>query len=184
MPEIRPSRFRFRPLCGAAAVALALASAGLAGCRDSGQDQLFAISGRLFEFNYRLGIATYVITLNPLRAPADDQVAVVSFENPAGGEPLVVNQKIWPKLPHVTLTSPPLSCVVKDRPYAVSIRIEDAGGTLLQSMETTVTSTLDQTILPDEPLVTGPVYELNPDMAGHPNGKLPGAPRPDCPKAA
>ncbi|MEI9406222.1 hypothetical protein [Mesorhizobium argentiipisi] len=155
----------------------------LGACRDTGNDQLFAISGKLFEFNYRLAIATYVITLKPLRPIADGQVAVVSFQNPAGGEPLVVNQKIWPKLPHITLTSPPLSCVVKDKPYKISIRIEDASGTLLQSIDTTMTSSEDQTMLPDRPLVIGPKYELNPDLAGHPDGKLPDEQKPDCSKA-
>ena len=83
----------------------------------------------------------------------------------------------------MTLESPPLTCVVKDRPYAVSIRIEDADGTVLQTIETTMTSSLDQSILPDRPLVVGPVYTLNPDLAGHPDGKLPGEPKPACPKA-
>ena len=62
-------------LIGAALVA----AATLGACRDSGKEQLFAISGKLFEFNYRLGIATYVITLNPLRPVGEGQVAVVSF---------------------------------------------------------------------------------------------------------
>jgi len=164
--------------------AAVIASLALGACRDTGKDQLFAISGKLFEFNYRLGIATYVITLKPLRPMVDGQVAVVNFQNPAGGDPLVVNQKIWPKLPHITLTSPPLACVVKDKPYAVSIRIEDSGGALLQSIDTTMTSSEDQTMLPDRPLVIGPNYELNPDLAGHPDGKLPDEARPDCSKAA
>lgn len=161
-----------------------IAAIALGACRDTGKDQLFAISGKLFEFNYRLAIATYVVTLKPLRPMVDGQVAVVSFQNPAGGDPLIVNQKIWPKLPHITLTSPPLTCVVKDKPYAVSIRIEDAGGTLLQSIETTMTSSEDQTMLPDRPLVIGPKYELNPELAGHADGKLPGAQKPDCSKAS
>lgn len=165
-------------------VAALFAVAALGACRDSGKDQLFAISGKLFEFNYRLGIATYVITLNPLRPVGEGQVAVVSFQNPAGGDPIIVTQKIWPKLQHVTLTSPPLTCVVKDKPYTVSIRIEDRSGKLLQSFETTLTSSLDQSVLPDRPLVVGPVYELNKDLAGHVDGKLPGEPKPSCPKAA
>jgi len=38
-------------------------------------------------------------------------------------------------------------------------------------------------MLPDRPLVIGPKYELNPDLAGHPDGKLPDAQKPDCSKA-
>ncbi|UCI07773.1 hypothetical protein [Mesorhizobium sp. B1-1-8] len=174
-----PSKFTRSTVLGAALIAATV----LGACRDTGKDQLFAISGKLFEFNYRLAIATYVITLKPLRPVGEGQVAVVNFQNPAGGDPLIVNQKIWPKLPHITLTSPPLTCVVKDKPYAVSIRIQDAGGAVLQSIETTMTSSEDQSILPDRPLVIGPNYELNKDLAGHPDGRLPGEPKPDCSKA-
>ena len=54
----------------------------------------------------------------------------------------------------------------------MEIRIEDKDGDLRQSFDITMTSSLDQSILPDRPLVIGPVYELNPDMVGHPDGKL------------
>lgn len=148
---------------------LLLASAA---CRDSGKEsEFFAISGKLFVFNYRVATATYMVVLKPLQPMDGDQTAVASFEDPAGGEPIVVRQKVWPQLDKVTLESPPLQCVKKDRPYHVSIRIED-GGALKQLIETTMKSSEDQSILPDEPLVVGPVYTPNPDLAGHPGGKL------------
>jgi hypothetical protein len=165
-----------------ALIGLFLAAGALGACRDQGgEGEYFAISGKLFEFNYRLAKATYIVTLNPLQPMDGSQVAVVSFENPAGGDPLVIEQKIWPKLPHITLESPPLTCVVKDKPYAVSIRIQGADGSVLQTLDTTITSSLDQSILPDRALVVGPVYELNEDLAGHPDGRLPGQAKPDCP---
>lgn len=166
-------------VAGAAMLAAALA---LGACRDTGKGALYEVSGRLFEFNYRLARATYVVTLNPLRPVGEGNVAVVDFENPAGGAPLVVEQKIWPKLPHVTLTSPPLTCVVKDRPYAVAIHIKDKDGVVLQELKTTLVSSQDQTDMPDAPLVLGTVYELNPALAGHPDGRLPDKPKPVCPK--
>ena len=167
----------------AALAALLGAVLALGACRDTGEGALYEVSGRLFEFNYRLARATYVVTLKPLQPVGEGNVAVVDFENPTGGEPLVVTQKIWPKLPHVTLVSPPLTCVVKDRPYEVAIRIEDGDGRVLQELRTTLVSSQDQTDLPDAPLVTGPRYVLNPELAGHPDGRLPGKPKPDCPAA-
>lgn len=164
------------------AAAVLCAALALAACRDSGEGALYEISGRLFEFNYRLARATYVITLNPLRPVGDGNVAVVDFENPAGGDPLVVTQQIWPKLPHVTLISPPLTCVVKDKPYAVAIRIKDKDGAVLQELKTTLVSTQNQSDLPDAPLVTGSRYVLNPALADHPDGRLPNKPKPDCPE--
>lgn len=147
--------------------------ATIAGCRDSGgEGDYFRVSGKLFEFNYRLGIATYVITLDALKPFDEGHLAVVDFEDPSGGAPIELRQKLWPKLPHQTLTSPPLSCVMRDRPYAVAIRIEDSEASVMQTIELTMTSNLDQSILPDRPLVIGPVYDLNPDMVGHPDGKL------------
>lgn len=160
-----------------------LAAMMLGACSQSEEGQYFEVSGRLFEFNYRLARATYVVTLNPLRPMEDGQVAVASFENPAGGAPFVVKQPVWPKMRHITLTSPALTCVVKDKPYGVSIRIEDPNGKLLQALQTTLISSEDQSVLPDRPLVTGPVYELNPELKDHPDGRLPGAEKPVCPKA-
>lgn len=157
----------------------------LGACRDSGgEGEYFQISGKLFVFNYRVATATYLVNLTALQPMREGEIAVASFEDPAGGAPIVVRQKIWPKLAKTTIESPPLRCVVKDRPYAVSIRIEGGDGKQMQLIETTMTSSEDQTLLPDEPLVVGPVYTPNPDLAGHPDGKLPGGNGFACPSGA
>ncbi|TIM44632.1 hypothetical protein [Mesorhizobium sp.] len=166
--------------------AMLVATATLRACRDTGKDgegRLFEISGRLVVFNYRLARATFVVTLRPLQPMGEGQAAVASFQNPAGGEPLIVEQKVWPKLGKVSLESPALSCIVKDKPYAISISIKDAYGAILQKIDTTLMSTQDQSVLPDRPLVIEQLYTPNPELAGHPDGKLPGAPKPDCSKA-
>jgi hypothetical protein len=158
------------------------AGLALAACRDTGEDgEHFRIDGKLFIFNYRVATATYLVNIVPVGPPGDGQTAVASFENPAGGEPIVVRQKIRPRLAKTTIESPPLTCVVKDRPYAVSIRIEGADGAVLQTIDTTMMSSEDQTILPDRPLVVGPVYTPNPELVGRPDGKLPSADAPRCP---
>lgn len=170
----RPARQVLTPLLLLVAV--------LCGCRDTGgPGDYFEISGRLFSFNYRVATAVYVVTLRPLQPMQRGQVVVATFENPAGGAPIVVEQKVWPNLDKVTIESPPLECVVKDRPYAVSLVVRSGAGEALQKLETTITSNLDQSILPDRPLVIGPVYELNPDLAEHPDGKLPEGDGVECP---
>ncbi|MFI0848810.1 hypothetical protein [Mesorhizobium sp. IMUNJ 23232] len=166
-------------------VVLLAAGLAVASCRDSGgEGEYYRLDGKIFVFNYRIATATYLVNIAPVKPPEEGETAVVSFEDPAGGAPIVVREKIWPKLAKTTITSPPLRCVVKDRPYAVSIRIEDVGGTVKQTIETTITSSEDQDILPDRPLVVGPLYEPNPELAGHPDGKLPGADKPPCPARA
>ncbi len=154
---------------------------GIASCRESaGPGEYFHIAGKLFVFNYRVATATYLVRLAPL-APVDDgQTAVANFEDPAGGDDIVVKQKIWPKSEKTTIESPPLRCVVKDKPYKVTIRIQAADGTVRQTIETTMTSSEDQSILPDKPLVVGPVYTPNPELAGSPSGKLPNLEKAPC----
>lgn len=166
-----------------AAVLLMLLGTAIGGCRETGgEGEFFKVSGKLFVFNYRVATATYLVVLQPLRPMDGSQTAVASFENPAGGSAIVVRQKVWPQLDKLTLQSPPLQCVKKDRPYAVSIRIEDADGALKQTIETTMASSEDQSILPDRPLVVGPLYTPNPELAGHPGGKLENDPqKPKCP---
>lgn len=151
----------------------------LGACRDTGQ--LFEVTGRLVVFNYRVATVTYLVTLKPIQPIGEGQAAVASFENPAGGAPLVVRQKLFAGHQKVTIESPPLECVVKDRPYKVSIRIEGADGVLLQDIETTMVSSQDESMLPDRPLVVGPGYDPNPELAGHPDGKLPGGRGVTCP---
>ncbi|ESY83645.1 hypothetical protein X740_01180 [Mesorhizobium sp. LNHC221B00] len=166
--------------------AMLIAAVALGACRDTGKDgegKLFEVSGKIFVFNYRLARATYVVTLRPLQPIGEGQVAVASFQNPAGGAPIVVEQKVWPKLGKVSLESPALTCIVKNKPYAIAISIKGADGAVLQKIETTLMSTEDQSILPDRPLVIDQLYTANPDLAGHPDGKLPGEPKPDCSKA-
>jgi hypothetical protein len=164
-----------------------IAAMALGACRDTGKDgdgKLFEISGKIFVFNYRLARATYVVTLRPLQPMGEGQVAVASFQDPAGGPPLVVEQKVWPKLDKVSLESPALTCVVKNKPYAIAISIKGPDGAILQKIDTTLMSTEDQSILPDRPLVIDQLYTPNPDLVGHPDGKLPGEPKPDCSKGS
>lgn len=154
----------------------------LAACRDSGTGDHFALDGKVFVFNYRVATATYLVNLKQLRPLGEGHVAVASFEDPAGGAPILVREKIWPQAARTTIHSPPVHCIVKDRPYAVTIRIEDPAGNPVQQIDTTVTSSQDQSVLPDKPLVVGPLYTPNPELAGHPGGDLPGVDT--CPKPA
>lgn len=152
---------------------LFVCSLAIGGCRDSGGGNLVELDGKIFVFNYRVATATYLVNLKPVRPVASGIMAVATFEDPAGGAGIVVREKVWPNSARTTINSPPLSCIVKDRPYKVMIRIEDAGGQLLQQIDTTVTSSEDQSLLPDKPLVVGPLYTPNPDT-------VPAA-KPPCP---
>jgi hypothetical protein len=157
---------------------------GLGACRESGgEGEYFEIAGKLFVFNYRVATATYLVNLKPLKPVSEGETAVATFEDPAGGEPIVVRKKIWPELEKTTIESPPLRCVVKDRPYQVSIDIKGPDGKIMQTIRTTMASSQDQSLLPDRPLVVGPLYAPNPELSGRPSGKLDVTNEADCPMA-
>lgn len=141
-----------------------LAAAALAGCqRETGPDPL-KLTGKMFVFNYRLAYATYMITLDKAEPVPDGSIVVASFENPAGGEPLTLTRTLFPKLDKIVLESPDVTCVRKERPYAVTIEVKGPDGAMLQKLETTVTSDVDQDVLPERPLVVGPAYDKNPEV--------------------
>lgn len=145
------------------AILLPLALA-LAACqRETGGDPL-KLTGKMFVFNYRLAYATYLVTLEQTEPLPDGAIVNAEFENPAGGAPLTLERKIFPNLPRVVLESPDVTCVKKARPYKVTIAVVGPDGSTLQSIETEVTSSADQSILPAKPLVVGPGYDKNPEV--------------------
>lgn len=163
------------------AVSFAALALALTACQRDDMEKPLVISGKVFIFNYRVAQATAVITLARNGALPDESYVETSFENPAGGAPHLTRSRIFPFWKKVTVESPPMRCVAKDRPYAVTIRIVDADGRELQSIETTIVSSLDQSILPSKPLVVGPVYTRNPEVFKA-DGSTDYAPDLSCPK--
>ncbi|KQW32251.1 hypothetical protein ASE36_01385 [Rhizobium sp. Root274] len=136
----------------------------LPACQREDANEPLKVSGKVFIFNYRVAQATYVVTLARNGPLPDESFVVTQFENPAGGAPIETRTKIFPFWEKVALESPPVHCIVKGKPYAISIRVVDKQDKLLQAIDTTLTSTLDQTIMPSKPLVVGPIYTPNPEV--------------------
>jgi hypothetical protein len=157
--------------CAAASILLTLLCT--AGCREVPPDAYVELTGKLFVFNYRVATATYVITLGKLRTIPEGSVVETAFDDPRGGEPIKLSEKVWSRLGKIAIESPPVFCIVKDRPYRFSIVIKDAAGAALQKLDGAVISSLDQSVLPDIPLIVGNAYDPNPDLVGHPDGKNP-----------
>ena len=133
----------------------------LAACQRETEPDPLRLTGHIFVFNYHVATATYLITLKREQPLPEGARVRAEFENPAGGAPLTLERTIFPQQDRVVLESPDLACVRKDRPYRVSIAVLGPEGDRLQALETTVTSSLDQSVLPAKPLVTGPGYEKN-----------------------
>lgn len=74
-----------------------------------------------------------------------------------------------------------MQCVRKDHPYTVTIRILSASGDVLQEIDTSITSDVDQSVLPARPLVVGPGYTPNPQVF-HADGSRDMSADSDCAK--
>jgi hypothetical protein len=142
----------------------AIAAAMLAGCSENEKSPYLELRGGGFMFNYRIAEATGSMVVGALRRLPENAVIEVNFENPAGGPAIVLRQDVKPEETKFDFTTPPLTGIVKDKPYAVTIRLVDKDGKELQRIEKPFKSSLDQAMLPDKPLSIGPGYEPNPDL--------------------
>jgi hypothetical protein len=133
-----------------------------ASCQREKTDYV-SINGKIFIFNIKLARAYYMLDLNRLQATPDNSVARAEFEDPSGGPALVTEQKVFPKMTRIDLQSPDVNCVVAGKPYKIHITLKGPDGKELQTLDTTLTSTLDQTVMPAQALVLGAAYDKNPD---------------------
>ena len=143
---------------------LCLIAITLAACTDEARTNYLDLQGRVFIFNPRLATATYVVSQAIRKTPPAGAQVVAIFDNPAGGDALRIEQKLRDGQTQVALESEPLQCVRKGRPYTFTVTLLAADGAELQRLESSITSTLDQSVLPPAPLVIGPGYEPNPAL--------------------
>lgn len=142
------------------ALAVLGAAASLAAC--SGDSPYVVVSGGGILFNYRIAEATAGIVAEVARALPEGGTVEASFENPAGGDPIVESKPVTEERRRFSFVTPPLTGIRADTDYKVVVRVLDADGTELQRVETKVHSDLDQSILPKAPLTLGPGYARNP----------------------
>ena len=140
------------------------ALAALAGCFDDSKSPYLELRGGGFQFNYRIAEATATLVLGSLRTLPPDSVVEVNFENPAGGAPIVLRKPVGADDTSIDFSTPPLTGIVKDKPYQVTVRLLAKDGKELQRIEKPYKSNLDQSVLPEKPLVVGPGYAPNPDL--------------------
>jgi hypothetical protein len=146
---------RIRPALTGLAALLALAA-----CSDD--SPYVVVSGGGIVFNYRIAEATAGIVAEVARVLPEGGVIEASFENPAGGPPIVETKPVTEDRRRFSFVTPPLTGIKADTDYKVVVRVLDAEGTEVQRVETKLHSDLDQSILPDVPLTLGPGYARNP----------------------
>jgi len=137
----------------------------LAACADD--RPYLEIGGGGFIFNYRNAQAHYGVILYPRKNPPAGAEIEATFDNPAGGEPIVLSRAARGG-GRIDFQTPPVTGVKKDTPYHVIVVLRAADGAELQRLERDFVSELDQTVLPERPLVIGPDYQRNIDESTTP----------------
>ena len=140
----------------------ALALVSLSACSEESGDYV-KVGGGGFIFNYRIAEATAGVVAGPQRTLPDGGKLEATFDNPAGGPPIVVAKAVTPDRKRYSFTTPPLEGVVADKPYHVTVRVLDPEGKALQTVDYEIKSDVDQSVLPKKPLTVGPAYDINPD---------------------
>jgi hypothetical protein len=153
----------------AASIALLamLLAVGWATREDPAERPVLNILGGGFIFNYRVADIYYGFTAVVERPLESGSIIEARFENPAGGEELVVRERVSPMTNRYAFRSPPLRGVEAGRPYKVEVRVLDRLETAeLWSTQLDFTSQISDQNMPDKPLTIGPGYAKNPDVGG------------------
>lgn len=153
----------------------------LTGCREHVGADYVRLTGKIFVFNYRIAEASYLVTFVKLKPTPEGALVIAVFDNPAGGAKIQIEKKIWVNNDRIVLESAALHCVKKGKPYQFNVQILGPDGAVLQNIVGSIVSTLDQDVLPDRPLVVGPAYTANPELAGNPSGKIANPFKAACP---
>ena len=138
----------------------------LTACDGGSEDEPYIeFTGGGFIVNYRVADAYYGFIAHQKRKIPSGTRLIASFEDPAGGEPWVVEQTArWGQLDY-SFRSPPLRGIRADRDYWVELRLVDpATRTVLATYRKAFQSSVDQTVVPDKPLTVGPGYKRNPAL--------------------
>ena len=132
--------------------------------QDVGELPYLRIIGGGFIYNYRVSDVYYGFTAVVLKPTPTGSIVEATFEDPGGGVPLVVRQRVGgAKMTSFAMRSPPVRGVRAGRPYHVTVRLLDRETErVFWAVEKTFTSQIDDDIVPEEPLTIGPGYAQNP----------------------
>lgn len=118
----------------------------LAGCSES-KGKYVEIERGGFLFDYQLAQVKAGFTAKTLRELPAGGTLEASFENPAGGDALIVQLPVSGASEYDFL-SPPITGVVKDKEYEVTLFVRDSGGREVQRIEMAFASEMDGSVMP------------------------------------
>jgi hypothetical protein len=83
---------------------------------------------------------------------------------PGRPDPAVIREKVVQGKVQYSFRSPSLRGIVPGHHYKAVMRLIDAEGKEVARYERKFHTDVDQASLPDQPLVVGPGYQVNPDL--------------------
>ncbi len=119
-------------------------------------------AGGGFVFNYRLATADYGFVARVTRTIPAGSIIEAQFENPAGGDSIVLRQSTKADRSSYVFRTPPLQGVRAGRDYQVVLRLLDPEHEEFASYRKSFRSSVDQNVLPATPPVVGPGYQRAP----------------------
>jgi hypothetical protein len=123
------------------------------------------ILGASFIFNYRVSDVYMGFAAAPQKPIPIGSILTVSFENPAGGDPFIVNRQIGLPDRRISLRSPSMRGVKAHIPYKVHLQLSlPDRDTAYWQHEFSISSNSSDDIVPDKPLVVGPGYHRPEDL--------------------
>ena len=126
---------------------------------DPGEKPYLRVLGGSFIFNYRVSDIYMGFTAVPEKPIPVGTMLVVTFENPSGDTPFVVTRQIGLPDRSISVRSPSMRGVRADIPYAVTLELRRTGtGEPFWKHAFSISSNIDDDIVPDEPTVIGPGY--------------------------
>lgn len=129
---------------------------------DSNDKPYLAFAGGGFIFNYRLATADYGFVARVMRTIPPGSIIEAEFENPAGGDPIVLRQSTKAGRSSYVFRTPSLQGVRANRDYYVVLRLLDPEHEEFASYRKGFRSSVDQDVLPETPPVVGPGYQRAP----------------------
>jgi hypothetical protein len=144
-----------------AIIALLVAAVSLAACEDDAKKPYLEFAGGGFIFNYRNANHFYGFVARQKKPLPAGSIIEVQFEVP-GGIQTVQQPSRQGQLQYMFQTDN-LRGIVKDHPYKATLVLRDGvTGAELARYERTFATNVDQSTLPDKPLVIGPAYQQPP----------------------
>lgn len=153
----------FRLVAASIALLAVLFAAGWATRIDPNDKPVIAVLGGGFILNYRIADHYYGFTAVVQKPLESGSIIEAVFEDPAGGAPIVLRQRVSPATNRYDFRTPSLTGIEARRPYRVQVRVLDREETgEIYATELAFGSDVGSESLPAAPLTIGPGYARNP----------------------